>query len=841
MRLLVLSVAILGLVIAGCTGGAAGDPKDDIGDIIVLTHSPGNGDQLDEDDSLDGFNALNNPTLTNPGAVTLVFTNSLDSTSVINPDPSDPQGTRNVRLFYFDTSQGAFDPNQDFDPGVNPPGANVLVEAQTTLTTTNRLNDTLIIRPEGVTANAPLAPGQYSVIVEVGVRGADGDAMAGDEYFFFFRVGQDALGPVVVSSSPFPNEENVHPTSDLVISMSETIQAATVNSSTIRVSFQPAGTAQPTPIPGNFYTDGGNGPGNNFPNLQLDHNGNPGLSGTSPRNGADIVFRPDLFAFPVNMTAEDPWDTTCTQRTDPPRKGNQGFPLGQAITVEFVTTGVGVTDTAGNPVKAGSPNTVFTFQTTPLPDPVFAPNTRGAVYYGDTIGVGVIDVDPSRTPYLVGPNPVRPQNSVVTSGVAPAQRIVRVAVPDLVDLTTDTRPYTSFYTFVCDPAAPVNIAMGNVYAASASVGGGEVVVIDAFNMVPLGRFGTPSPGGIALTAIGAGPNTGRLSVSNFSANTVTVFDIGDVMWFTGGSLWISQGGLQTAVQSGQSQLILDEDDFERIFPAQRFDSAFSPPGPPIIGTINVGISPTKCKITGLPSSLGSPGFPCFSPFLVSNTIVCSLNAGENTADFSELTNLTQSSAIEPDLDGVNLSSQGSDVAWSPPSFGTGSYYFFIAGIGGTVEIFASGFVANSPSVRPEASTNLAPNKIINSIGGLVQPSSVQWITNGNAVSNNNGYSFAVLVAETGENRIQQLAVTAENPSNLFNVINANHASGLGPVDITGDPVSAWHFTPCGPRFTTYYVANAGEGTVSTASYQGGVIGSTIGVPGVQLIASWWSR
>ena len=840
-RLLVLSVAILGLVIAGCTGGAAGSPKDDIGDVIVLTHSPGNGDQLDQDDSLDGFNALNNPTLTNPGAVTLVFTNSLDLTSVINDDPSDPQGTRNVRLFYFDTKQGAFDPNQPEEPGVNPPGANVLVEAETFPTTTNRPNDTLIMRPLGVSANAPLPEGQYSMIVEVSVRGADGDAMAGDEYFFYFRVGQDDLGPVVVASSPHPNERDVDPTSDLVISMSETIQAATVNSSTIRVSFQPAGTATPTQVPGNFYTDGGNGPGNNFPNLQLDQNGNPGLSGTSPRNGSDIVFRPDLTAFPVNMTAEDPWDPTCTLRTDPPRKGNQGFPLGQAITVEFVTSGVGVTDTAGNGVKAGSPNTVFTFETRRMPDPVFAPNTRGAVYYGDTIGVGVIDIDPARTPYLVGPNPRRALNTVVASGVAPSQKIVRVVVPDLVDLTTDMRPYTAFYTFICDPLASANIAMGNVYAASASVGGGEVVVIDSFNMVPLGRFGTPSPGGIAQTAIGNGPNRGRLTVSNFSANTVTVFDVGDVKWFTGTVFPANQPGLQNAVLTGQSQLILDEEDFERIFASQRSNSSFSPPGPPVIGTINVGISPTKVKITALPSSMGSSGFPCFSPFFVPNTIVCALNAGENTADFSELTNLTQSAAIEPDLDGVNISSQGSDVAWSPPSFGTGSYYFYIAGIGGTVEIFASGFVANAPSVRPEASTNLAPNKIINSVGGLVQPSSVAWITNGNAVSNNNGYSFAVLVAETGENRVQQLAVTAENPSNLFNVINENHASGLGPVDISGDPVSAWHFTPCGPRFTTYYVANAGEGTVSTASYQGGVIGSTISVPGVQLIASWWSR
>ncbi|MHC4550286.1 MAG: Ig-like domain-containing domain [Planctomycetota bacterium] len=839
-RLLIVSGAILGLVLVGCTGGAAGDPSDDIGDIIVLTHSPGNGDQLDPEDSLDGFNALNNPTLVNPGAVTLVFSNSLDATSVLNPDPTDPQGTRNVRLFFFDTNQGPFDPQQAAVPGVNPPGANVLVSATTVLTTTNQPNDTLIVRPSGISATNPLPDGQYSVIVEVSVRGADGDGMKGKEYFFFFRVGQDDLGPVVVTASPAPGERDVDPTTDLVITMSETILTSSVNLSTIQVFYQPAGTTVPTQIPGNFFTDGGNGPGNNFPNLQLDHDGNPGRSGTSPRNGVDIVFRPDLQAFPVNMTANDPFDTTCTLRTDPPRKGNAGFPLGQAITVAFVTQGIGVTDTAGNPVPDGSPNTTFTFETKPLPEAVFAPNTRGAVYFGDTVGVGVIDIDPSRTPYLVGPNPARPPNSVVTTGTPPSQKVVRVAVPDLVDLTTDTRPYTSFYTFVCDPAAPVNIAMGNVYAASASVGGGEVVVIDAFLMVPLGRFGTPSPGGLALTAVGAGPNTGRLTVSNFSANTVTVYDIGDVMWFTGGSLWVAQTGLQNAVQTGQSQLILTESDFERVFPAQRVGIS-SPSGPPVIGTINVGISPTKVKITGLPVSLGVPGFPCFSPVLVSNTIVCVLNAGENTADFSELTNLSQSVAIEPDLDGVNLSSQGSDVAWTPVSFGTGSYYFFIAAIGGTVELFATGFIANSPSVRPESSSNLSPNKIINSIGGLIQPSAVQWITSGNGISTNNGYTAAVLVAETGENRIQQLSITSEFPTNLFSVINQNLASGLGPIDITGDPASAWHFVPCGPRFSTYYVANAGEGTVRTASYQGGVIGTNISVPGVQLIASWWSR
>jgi hypothetical protein len=842
-RLLVLSLGIVGLVLAGCTGGAAGDPEDDIGDIVVIGHSPGNGDELDTEDSEDGFNALNNPTLMWPTvalapSVVVIFSNSLDLTSVINPDTTDPQGSRNVRLFYFDTTQGPFDPAQPVVPGVNPPGANVIVKATTATASVNQPDDALVITPTGISAATPLRDGQYSIIVQPGVRGADGDGMKGAEYFFYFRVGQDQLGPVVVKSSPPPGARNVDPTAEVRVTMSETILASTVNATTLAVNYQPAGSAAPTQIPGNFYTDGGNGPGNNFPNVQLDASGLAGRSGVSPRNGVDIVFRPDLNAFPVNMTAEDPFDPTCTNRTDPPRKGNKGFPLGQAITVTFVTQGTGVSDTAGNQIPAGSPNLSFTFETKPRPDAVFAPNNVGAVYYGDTVGVGVIDVDRTRTPYLVGPNPPRLPNTVVTTGTGLARKVVRVDVPDLVDMTTDTRPYTAFYTFICDPLASVNIAMPVLYAASGAIGGGQIVVIDTFNMIPMGRFGTPSPGGVALTANGS---SNRLVVSNFSANTVTVFDISDVRWFTGASLWAQQAGLQNAVANGSSKLILTEEDFKAVFPRQKQDLS-SPPGPPVIGTINVGVSPSKVKITGVTNSLGSAGFPCYSPYLVPDTIVCALNAGENTIDLTELQRLNQSSAIEPDLDGVNVSSQPTDVAWCPFSTTTGSFYFFITSIGGTVELFATGWLANTPSVRPGSASNLSPNKIINSVTGLELPSSVQWIPSGTAAMQATaGYSYAVLVAETGQNRLQELGVTAETPTNLFQVTSPDLAAGLGPVDITGDPQTAYHFTPCGPRFATYYVANAGEGTVRTGNYLGGLIGVQIPVPGVVLIASWWSR
>jgi hypothetical protein len=463
----------------------------------------------------------------------------------------------------------------------------------------------------------------------------------------------------------------------------------------------------------------------------------------------------------------------------------------------------------------------------------------GAIYYGDTVGVGVIDINPARTPYQVGPNPPRQPNSVVKTGTGLASKVVRVPVQDLVDMTTDTRPYTAFYTFYCS-VPNVSFGMPVLYAASGAVGGGQIVVIDTFNMVSMGRFGTPSPGGVAMTGIGTAAGNSRLVVSNFSANTVTVYDVADVRWYTGPSLWAGQGGLANAVASGTAKLILTEEDFKAVFPRQKQDVS-SPPGPPILGTINVGISPSKVRITGLPQSLGSTG-ACGSPYLSANPIVCALNAGENTADFTELQRLNQSLAIEPDLPGVSLSSQPTDVAWALYSSTTGSYYFFITSIGGTVELFASGFLASTPSVRPGSASNFSPNKIINSVTGLDLPSAVQWITSGTgAFQAGSGYTYSALVAETGENRMVEMDVTAEFPTNLFQITNPSLAAGSGPVDVTGDPASAFHFVPCGPRFTTYYVANAGQGTVSTGSYLGGVIGTDIPTPGVVMIVSWWSR
>ena len=263
----------------------------------------------------------------------------------------------------------------------------------------------------------------------------------------------------------------------------------------------------------------------------------------------------------------------------------------------------------------------------------------------------------------------------------------------------------------------------------------------------------------------------------------------------------------------------------------------------MLGTINTGIGPTAVDITGLPNSLGvyAPPF-CFSPVFFNSTIVANANAGESTVDFTELTNLTPNESINPDLRGVNLSSKPTDMTYAPPSLGLATIYFFITGVGGTVELFATGSQAGQPSVRPNSSGNFAPNKIINTVGGLQQPTAVQWIPRGlGAAINVAGYTGSVLVAETGENRIQQIGIVTEFP-NLFQQQNQNHASGLGPVDITGDPAPIGGFSiACTPGFTVYYSANAGAGTVTTADYRGAVLGSTISVPGVLYVASWWSR
>jgi hypothetical protein len=801
-----------------CSPG--GDASDDLADLVVLSHSPGNGEQLNESDAVVAYNALDNPTLATAGAVTVVFSASLDAASVL--DPADPQGTRNLRLFYFDPDQGPFDPDLPVEPGVNPPGANTIVPATTTLASTHSEHDTLVIRPTGLTETAPLRRGQYSVVVPTGVRAADGSGLSGAEHFFFFRVGPDTLPPSVLGSIPSNGSTEVEPDAEIRIFMSETIQAGSLSSLSISVSFQPAGAALPTEVPGFWYTDGGNQAGNNSPQLQLDANGNPGFSGVSPRNGADLVFRPELGALPINMRIEDPLDPLCTLSTDPPDKGNRGFPLGQAITVALNSLN-GITDTAGHPVAANGPNNSFVFFTRRRPKPIYAPGTSTAIYYADSMGVGVIDANISRWPWAVPP--ARPQESVVTDADG---RVVRMPVREVVDMRLDTRPYTAFYMPGC--SGQPRYWAATLFVATRE-GGGAVSVVDTYRMIEIGRITTPTPGGLCQTALAG---DGMLIVTNTSANTATVFDIGRLGWLNpAGGFFLDQA----SVALFPNELLLDENDFARLFPAQRIDDPDSPIGPPVIGTVITGTSPSGCDVTEYQNAWG------FAPQFSRNRILGVLNSGDASVDFTELNALQGGEVLAPHRPGVNLGSTPTDIEWTPAValFGTGRHFAYMSTIGGTVELFISGGgTAGAPTVKQGFEKSFAPNALVNSIGNLNNPTSIQFVTDSAGIISTRGYGSGIIVTETGSDRILALSVTQQYPSNLFEIVSSNLSAGRGPTSVAGDPVNVRRRVGS-PRFTQYYVANAGEGTVRKSSYLGGTIGVDIQVPGVQRIATWWKK
>jgi hypothetical protein len=368
-----------------------------------------------------------------------------------------------------------------------------------------------------------------------------------------------------------------------------------------------------------------------------------------------------------------------------------------------------------------------------------------------------------------------------------------------------------------------------VYAASGSLGAGEITVIDSFQMKAIGRFKTPSPGGMAITARAG---KGYLFVSNTSANTVTVFDIGQVTWTD-----LSSGSvppLPTILGQGGPRLV-EEADFAKMFPRQK-PVAGSPPGPPIIGTVLTGVSPGPCDVTELPGAWGPNAY--FSDSLILGVG----NTGEATVDFTELKNLNQSAAIVPDRGGLNLPAVATDLEWTPvaPIVNTGRYFCFISTIGGTVDLFISGGgVSGEPSVRAGSARNFAPNAIVNSVTGLGLPTGLQYAPNGLGTSVLNAFSASVLVSDAAGGRVVQLGVTQQMPGNIFEQVG-EHGAGLGPIDLTGAPRGV--FTgPFATGFFNYYVANAGDGTVREDNYVNGMIPETIPVPAVLIIASWWSQ
>ncbi len=295
------------LLIPACGQHAVGCGPDSIEPPIVLLHRPGNSADLVQDGIYEVLSAELDPS-------------SVDASS--------------VTLSRADVE------------GMFP------VPAESLTAFTNQPHDTVANRP-----NNPLSQGQYSVTVKESIRSAKGNLMDGPPYVFSFHVGPDHTAPFVVSTSPDAGEKNVDPASEIRITMSETILASTVNVNTITVSYYSERARRPISIPGIWFIDGGNAKGNNFPVLQLDEKGNPGLSGCSPRNGVDLVFRPGIYDFPVNGSF-DPNETEW-----PVLQSEVEFPAGHRITVAFNMVGLGLADIAGNAVDPLSRHLEFSFFT----------------------------------------------------------------------------------------------------------------------------------------------------------------------------------------------------------------------------------------------------------------------------------------------------------------------------------------------------------------------------------------------------------------------------------------------------------------------------------------------
>jgi hypothetical protein len=170
-------------------------------------------------------------------------------------------------------------------------------------------------------------------------------------------------------------------------------------------------------------------------------------------------------------------------------------------------------------------------------------------------------------------------------------------------MVTDTG-YSAF-SFRVSPVT--TFAVPVLYAAS---GASEAQIVDdTFNMVPMGRFGTPSPGGVALAYRDRGQQPGHST----SAQHGDGKHLGRALVHGAAS---SQQAGAPGRRDRRVQLILSENDPGRV-PAR---------GGHLLARAPIGITWASAR-PGYSSSL-DPGLPLLQPVAGVDTIVCALNAGE---------------------------------------------------------------------------------------------------------------------------------------------------------------------------------------------------------------------
>lgn len=368
-------------------------------------------------------------------------------------------------------------------------------------------------------ATMPLADGQYSVAVEKGIQNTQGKSLLNGPVLHSFTVGAaDTVAPFVIVTSPINNAEGVGagapavqptgqaetsadiqtaifgPTSpDVTIRFNEPLDSTRVLSNINNISV--ANTGFPGVVPPPIAPAAG------FPMLKSHDD-----SSTLPSNAHEILWRAD--------------------------EASGGFPFGTIIEVTLVgayndlasaeadsdgtnpDNDAPIADLSGNPMRI---TYKFSFQTVAPPDLPENPYPEYSIWWAASDRVGALDIvnQLAQAQFLNGkpfPDGI-PENGIppYTDTVANAKYIPGFAPTEL---NYDSR--SNYNTQACATW---------LYAISPNTS--QIVIVDSRWSLPVALINTPQPGGISVATGGtSSPNV--LTVTNSSANTLTVFDVRQV-------------------------------------------------------------------------------------------------------------------------------------------------------------------------------------------------------------------------------------------------------------------------------------------------------------------------
>jgi hypothetical protein len=383
------------------------------------------------------------------------------------------------------------------------------------------LNDRIIFTPAGLeqVPPVPLQNGQYSIGIFQNLKSVEGDPVDQAPVFHSFTVGNaDTIAPEIVVTNPPngatgigagiappPPPSNVPsssvadvrttifgPTSpDVIIRFSEAIESSTVTPNTIQVIDAGSVFIPPPAI----------APAPGFPKLKSQVDG-----ASLPSNGFEIVWRPD------------------------PAAG--GFPFGTQIGVKVIGSDNGtnpapISDRSGNKLAVSYS---FQFQTVAPPQLPQNPEPEYAIWWSASDRVGTIDT-------------VNQDQIAGTFLGTYTKSIVRNVIPPHTDeIATKGHLGIGFDPLEISIDARTDFASCHTFAYVQSNQSGQIVVVNTRTSLPVALINTPSPGGLA-NQTGGGQAANVLLATNSSANTYTVFNIGNFApgkQFINGPIFISQ-------------------------------------------------------------------------------------------------------------------------------------------------------------------------------------------------------------------------------------------------------------------------------------------------------------